>query len=422
MITLENEGQIYFRQIREYFKEIVSDYSNGNYRSAIVMLYSVTICDLLLKLQELVDVYKDDKAEKIIDEIKTIQNNSKSKSSWEKELIDKVYKNTELLNIQAYTELSHLYDQRNFSAHPVMNENYELVVPSKEITLAHIVDVLNNILVKPPMFMNNIVNVLSDDIAEKKENYHYDIKQFKNYLTSKYYDKMSDSMKKKVFSAFWKFCFSMPEDKNCMENIEVNRYMLEIILDKKGVTMEDIKNILKKYSVANNEDCYYNMAMLLSKFPEVYKYLDDLTLCGFENFKNVHRIRAISWFETDNKTHIQHLKTEEIGDIESEEVKYIFEMYSNAGLKSNIIKYYISVFEKSESYDMANDRFDVFIHPYLKSFDEKDYQELLYVINSNDQIYGRWRASRDNQEILNYAKKYLNIDLYYDEFKNFCVA
>ena len=50
---------IYFAKTGEYFNEVLSNYANGNYRSAVVMLYSVAICDLLFKLQELADMYND---------------------------------------------------------------------------------------------------------------------------------------------------------------------------------------------------------------------------------------------------------------------------------------------------------------------------------------------------------------------------
>ena len=42
--------KIYSIKSREYFKEVVSSYAIGNFRSAIVMLYSVCMCDLIYKL------------------------------------------------------------------------------------------------------------------------------------------------------------------------------------------------------------------------------------------------------------------------------------------------------------------------------------------------------------------------------------
>lgn len=51
MIYLPEADEIYFANTRDYFKEVISSYGSGNYRSATVMLYSVVICDILLKLQ-----------------------------------------------------------------------------------------------------------------------------------------------------------------------------------------------------------------------------------------------------------------------------------------------------------------------------------------------------------------------------------
>lgn len=68
-LYLVDAENIYFSQIRNYFKEIISSYDNENYRSAMVMLYSTIICDLLLKLKELSDVYNDSTAESLLNEI-----------------------------------------------------------------------------------------------------------------------------------------------------------------------------------------------------------------------------------------------------------------------------------------------------------------------------------------------------------------
>ena len=154
--------EIYFAKTKEYFQEVMSSYSIGNYRSATVMLYSVAICDLLFKLQELKDMYNDTVANEILKEVDKSRNehDNKAKSKWEKELVDNIYKKTELLDLEAYTNLNHLYDHRNFSAHPALNENYELVAPSKETTIANIKNILKDILVKPPIFIKNIVNTL----------------------------------------------------------------------------------------------------------------------------------------------------------------------------------------------------------------------------------------------------------------------
>ena len=42
---------IFDARSREYFSEVLSCYTAGNYRSAVVMLWSVVVCDLLFKIQ-----------------------------------------------------------------------------------------------------------------------------------------------------------------------------------------------------------------------------------------------------------------------------------------------------------------------------------------------------------------------------------
>ena len=51
--------QIQNNKTKEYFKEVLSSYYSGNYRSAIVMLYTCLICDLVYKLQEMSEYYND---------------------------------------------------------------------------------------------------------------------------------------------------------------------------------------------------------------------------------------------------------------------------------------------------------------------------------------------------------------------------
>ena len=98
MFYIPEEEDIYFAKTREYFNEVLSNYANGNYRSAVVMLYSVAICDLLFKLQELSDMYNDTVAAEILREVEKCRNtgDNKSKSRWEKEFVDGIYKKTKL--------------------------------------------------------------------------------------------------------------------------------------------------------------------------------------------------------------------------------------------------------------------------------------------------------------------------------------
>lgn len=43
--------QIFDARSKEYFSEVLSCYEAGNHRSAVVMLWSVMVCDLLFKIK-----------------------------------------------------------------------------------------------------------------------------------------------------------------------------------------------------------------------------------------------------------------------------------------------------------------------------------------------------------------------------------
>ena len=160
MDLFEDAQKIYSPKTREYFKEVVSSYANGNYRSAIVMLYSVCLCDLLFKLEELKDMYSDSTAKGILCDIERNKTNSASKSSWEKELVDKIKDQTKLLDLEAYTNLNNLYGYRNLSAHPVLNGELNLISPPKEVVAAYIRVSLDTILLKPAIFIKDIIDVM----------------------------------------------------------------------------------------------------------------------------------------------------------------------------------------------------------------------------------------------------------------------
>ena len=49
MVYIPEAEDIYFAKTKEYFNAVLSNYANGKYRSAAVMLYSVATCDLLFK-------------------------------------------------------------------------------------------------------------------------------------------------------------------------------------------------------------------------------------------------------------------------------------------------------------------------------------------------------------------------------------
>lgn len=142
----ELKEQIYFPRTKDYFEEVERSFYNENYRSAIVMLYSVVIADLLFKLEELKDYYLDSIAEGILEDINKMRENNPKNSEWENKLIENIKDKTNIIEPYVLTNIEDLKNVRNFSAHPSLNQNNELIRPSREKTLGLIKEMLIGIL------------------------------------------------------------------------------------------------------------------------------------------------------------------------------------------------------------------------------------------------------------------------------------
>lgn len=423
-VFLPETEEIYFSKTKEYFQEVVSSYSIGNYRSANVMLYSVAICDILFKLQELKDMYNDTVADEILKEVDKSRNehDNKSKSKWEKELVDNVYKKTKLLDLEAYTNLNHLYDNRNFSAHPALNENYELVTPSKETTIANIKNILKDILVKPPIFIKNIVNTLTEDLKGKNDLYENEDRKLAVYLNNKYFSKMSKSMKLVTLKAFWKFCFCLPKDEDCLNNLVINRKTLEIlIVGFQQDAIEYIKENHYLFLVANDEKCQMNLVILLSKFPILYSELDSDTQLQVDAIIDKDtRAKSIAWFKYKTvNAHLSYLKSISCLRLEANAIKRMISYYSDIGEMMPLIDFFVWYYGESRSFDSADSRFKLVIEPFLEKMSSKQFKQIIKNTNDNRQIWDRGLAYSANNKIMRYAKSVLDDDFDYSKYPHF---
>ncbi|MNO35871.1 hypothetical protein D3C76_259280 [compost metagenome] len=84
---------------KEYFREVMSSYAIGNYRSAVLSLYAIVISDLVYKLQDQVEREDDQGAQKILQTIEDERKRDVFSSKWESSLVEKVFNETKLLEL-----------------------------------------------------------------------------------------------------------------------------------------------------------------------------------------------------------------------------------------------------------------------------------------------------------------------------------
>ena len=421
-IHMPEVDEIYFPKTREYFKEVISSYSNGNYRSATVMLSSVAVCDILFKLQELKEMYNDSTAIAILKKVEKERQESTSKSSWEKTLLDEIAGKTQLLDLKARSDLNHLFDDRNLSAHPAMNENYELISPTQETTIAHIKNILNQILVKPPIFIKSVIDMLTDDLKDKKNIYLNAVNELDTYLNNKYYRHMADSMKIKVFKTLWRFCFRTTDNEDCKSNRSINRMALSILANTcSEVVKTEIRNNPNDFTVANEKDCLGQLTIFLSKNPSIYLLLSQDTRLSLEKYVDDNDYaKWCAWFRFKTlKEHRDYLKNAHGLQKSKREIDYMYDYYVKNGNKELALEFFIHFYINSYNFSDADERYYCSIHPYLKEFNSMQIQELIKGIDRNRQVYDRNAAYRTNCEIVSSREAYEFDGFDFEQYSNF---
>lgn len=415
----ELKEQIYFQKTREYFEEIEKSFYSESYRSAVVMLYSVVIADLLYKLEELKDYYSDTVAENIINEVNSIRKANPKSSEWENKLIERISKETSIIEPYILVNIEHLKEIRNFSAHPSLDQNNELIKPSREKTMGLIKDMLIGIFIRPPLFIKKITTNILEDISNKKEDFLLDNSKFKKYIRKKYFDKIPDNMIVNVFKDFWKLTFKT-ENEDCNQNRDINLgFLLITMQDYKLKILENIRKDKQKYNnISDNSNIVIYLVEFIYYYPEVYTQLSDENKIIIDVATNNQKdYKLLIYYAYKNlEEQLKELSVENFNNLHNKE---LFEKkVEEDGEMSLIIDKYMKFFANSYSYNEADDRFNRFIRPYISKMDLMQVKKLIEIINTNNQIYGRGRAESDNNDIIKRANiDWQNINL--DDYEKF---
>jgi hypothetical protein len=288
--------KIYNSKSKEYFQEVIQTYYTNCYRSSLVMLYTVVICDLIYKLEELRDVYNDSPAKKILSEIEDIQNANPKSPDWENKIVELISQRTKLLEISDVENINQVQKHRHLSAHPVLNQTSLLFKPNKETVKAHIRNMLEGVLTKPPILSTKIFNELINDLANNKDRFTNN-EELKRFLNAKYFKNLRQETLNDIYKKLWKFVFKI-DNTECNENRDINFKCLEVIFNQ---NQKEITQLLK------NEETFFNgvlkgvcteyLMKYCFKYPIIYKSLSEISRSEIEyEIKQSINFKFLSWF------------------------------------------------------------------------------------------------------------------------------
>lgn len=397
--------QIFDTRTKEYFSEVLSCYTAGSYRSAVVMLWSVAVCDLLFKLQNLVELYGDAKAKAILAEIGKLQEENERSPIWETKLVELVAEQTQLLDISERENLLHLQKQRHLAAHPVVTASFQLHRPNHETARALIRNTLDGLLTKAPILSKKIVSELVEDI-ERESEILIDDKRLKAYLESKYFSRFNVEIGKAVFKALWKFVFKNTDERS-EKNRAINYRAFRILFLRNPDQFRVLVGAEKDYfsAIASTGDPVVCLIHFLSSEPKLYDFLAEHAKTVIQHVaENSPIAKCLAWFILgDLDAHASMLEVwiskERFTKLDHATWEAIFNISDSIEWTKQVVHLANTYYVSSPNYDNADWRFSEVVRPFLKHYDTTDCIELIEGIQGNGQTWERGRAYTDHREL-----------------------
>ncbi len=410
------------KRSREYFEEVARSFANNCYRSSLVMLWTVVVCDLVYKLQILRDMHGDKQAESLLRDIEAKQASNPTSPDWEIYLLDEVAKRTKLLETGEHIQLQGLQKLRHLSAHPVLTGTDLLFHPTKEAARAHIRTALEAVLLKPPLFSKRIVTALAEDIAVNKP-LLISKNTLKSYLEARYLLNMSSAVEMELFRALWKFCFKL-RNADTDAHRDINLAALAVIYERNPAAIRSAMDGDQAYfsDVGPDAELLIALVHFLAEYHAPFSSLNSaaqILIQGQTNADINLKLKAV-FLHPDFPTHLRALSAETpdaFDAVKELNWKQLLDDAETEGLLQTACEIGIRNYGKSVTYDDADKRFGRLITPILGRMDATRMVTLLSSIDNNSQTYDRRRAKVDHREIGSAAAD-LSVDV--TAYKNFC--
>ncbi len=391
---------------KEYFDEVLSCFYSKNYRSAVVMLYSVVICDLVFKLHRLVDIYNDDVATNILSEIEKQQTANPKSPDWENTLREELLKRRRILTSSSSVHLDNLQKDRHICAHPVLTNDIELHRPNKISVHAHIINALSEILTIPAFLEKELTEQIVNDLSEQRKIIR-SVEQIKNYISSKYLDRInSPEIESKLFINLWKFVFKLDAEEP-KKNRDINFVFLVLLYERNERNINEVikansEKLSNQVSVKDIKILDY-FVKFLNKYPYVYELLQSPFKISLNAIIDKYPLLKHTCFflHKDIKEYYVQLLEEIEPD---DDVKYMINYFTKRLGLEEALRIPIVLFANSDSFAEAEENYLTFIKPHLNEFTLKNYVQILDAIAHNGQIRCSYKVQNKFQTIKSHIK------------------
>lgn len=386
---------------KKLFEEVYSSYQHGNYRSAVVMLWSVVVADIIFKLKFLDDTYRNKKASALLKNIKKKQEEHPENPEWEKELLKKAYEELKFITLNDKTNLEYLRTQRNLSAHPVLTDDNLLLAPNKDTTRSLIRNAMEAILLKTPLLHSELVNSIVEDLANNKDRLG-SYENIKPYIQKRYFPNISNDGAIRIFKALWRFIFDTRNQEED-ENRPINFFALLVFSERyKDLYVTEIQNNSSYYQVSAK---YIEWIVgFLKNYPQMYQVLDESvkTLIS-SSINQLDQFLMCDFLSSSLEDHYNSVllsMNSEILSISEENLRRCFDKAKEKDMLSKFFEICIKIYSRSGNFNYADANYYQYISPFLSDYTLTDILLLMHETNDKSQVCNRNRAYFDHKNVI----------------------
>ncbi|MEN4578098.1 hypothetical protein ABEH22_22140 [Pantoea agglomerans] len=394
---------------RNYFQEVYSSYLNGNYRAAVVTLWSVLVCDAVYKARRLIDLTDDNWAKQEILKIETLQSRNSTSSDWELSIFEGFYEQKKFIGAGEISNIRDIQKKRHLCAHPILSEDDTLYTPNKELVKSMIINALDDFMIRKNYYGKNLFPVIFETLANNSEFYSSSAKI--KPLIEKYLIRVTPGSAYKLFKDFWKFSFRLEDADATKHRIMLRNACFHVYSDikKDPSTADKIKDDLDYFENINFKwSTLSNLFTFLCRQPDFFKKFSPELQGRLREYLNrkddedeiqVYIIATTFLFNTsgDYFRHIQSkIESNELTRLFDSHVKFMLDAYDDHDCKKEVYDLVVLYAANAIDFDDADNRFNlVFSDEIFVKLSKDHIKKLIDSFDDNGQIGSRRRKNAD---------------------------
>lgn len=369
---------------KEYINEAINSYKAGCYRASIVSTWIALVYDFIGKLKEL-SITGSSNAKGQYDKLEEfrVSNNINGILDFERNLLDKMKNEYDLLSPIEYDELKRLNADRNKCAHPSLITDGIPFQASAEIARYHIRNVIEYALSRPPVQGQHALNSIMTAI-DTLSCFDSD-KIVKQFINESPLGRAKDNLK---VSFLYELKARIISD--CSDELKAKYLKILKVFAEQNYELcreKFICKVFKNYAVIDKDVILYYIA-IAAKLPEILENTSELIISQFiEYIKTDAPIYVLAVFY-DNSVlgRAVNVRIGKLSDLE------LVDFLRKKPIKELMDKL-IRIFENSWTWSNAAYNFSKYIIPITEYMDRDQINHVIHAILTNSQIKDSFEMS-----------------------------